>query len=91
MDLEVDGGIVSLLIEDGGRVEIKGFGGGSMDLHCGAQEPRSVVVRFLPTENAESGTLGVIRTIKFTGQVRRIEAETRNRVQPRHRSGKPWF
>ena len=67
VDLEVDGGIISLLIEDGGRVEIKGSGRGSMDLHCGAQEPRRVVVRFLPSENAELGTLGVVRTIEFTG------------------------
>lgn len=67
VDLEVDGGIVSLLIEDGGRVEIKGSGAGSMDLHCGAQEPRRVVVRFRPSENTEVGTLGVVRTIEFAG------------------------
>ncbi len=67
VDLAVDGGIVSLLIEDGGHVEIKGSSTASMDLHCGAQKPRRVVVRFRPSENTELGTLGVVRTVEFTG------------------------
>ena len=67
VDLAVDGGTLSLLIEDGGLVEIKGSDTGSMDLYCGAQNPRRVVVRFRPSENTELGTLGVVRTIEFTG------------------------
>ena len=67
LDLAVDGEVVSLLIEDGGLVEIKGSRTGSMDLNCGAQEPHRVVVHFRPSKSTKLGTLGVVRTIEFTG------------------------
>ena len=67
MDLVVDGETVSLLIDDGGSVELKGSNGASVDLHCGQQRPQSVVVRFLPSENTGLGTRGVVRTIEFGG------------------------
>ena len=67
MDLAVDGDTVSLLIDDGGLVDLKGSDAASVDLHCGEQKPRSVVVRYLPSENTELGTQGVVRTIEFTG------------------------
>ncbi len=67
MDLAVGGETVSLLIEDGGRVDLKGFDAASVDLRCGEQKPKSVVVRFLPLENPKLGTQGVVRTIEFTG------------------------
>ena len=46
MELAVGGETVSLLIDDGGSVELKGSNGASVDLHCGQQRPTSVVVRF---------------------------------------------
>ncbi len=67
MDLAIGGETVSLLIDDGGLVELKSSDAVSVDLHCGEQKPRSVVVRFLPSENTELGTQGVVRTIEFTG------------------------
>ena len=67
MDLTVGGETVSLLIDDGGVVELKGSDGVSVDLHCGVQDPRNVVVRFLPSENTELGTQGVVRSIEFIG------------------------
>ena len=67
MDLAVGGETVSLLIDDGGLVGLKGSDAARVDLHCGEQKPRSVVVRFLPAENTELGTQGVVRTIEFTG------------------------
>ena len=67
MDLAVGGETVSLLIDDGGRVDLEGSDGARVDLHCGDQDPRSVVVRFVPSENAEQGTQGVVRSIEFTG------------------------
>ena len=67
MDLAVDGDTVSLLIDDGELVDLKGSDAASVDLHCGEQKPRSVVVRYLPSENTELGTQGVVRTIEFTG------------------------
>ena len=67
MDLAVGGETVSLLIDDGGLVGLKGSDADRVDLHCGEQKPRSVVVRFLPAENTELGTQGVVRTIEFTG------------------------
>ena len=67
MHLAVDGEPVSLLINDGGIVELEGSDGASVDLYCGEQAPRSVVVHFLPSENIELGTRGVVRSIEFTG------------------------
>ena len=67
MDLTVGGETVSLLIVDGGRVTLKGLDGASVDLHCGDQDPRRVVVRFLPSKNTELGTQGVVRTIEYIG------------------------
>ena len=67
MDLAVGGETVSLLIDDGGLVDLKGSDAAMVDLHCGEQKPRSVVVRFLPSENTELGTQGVVRTVEFTG------------------------
>ena len=66
MELAVGDETVSLLIDDGGRVAIKGFDDASVDLHCGEQKPRSVVVRFLPAENTELETQGVVRSVEFT-------------------------
>ena len=48
MDLAVRGETVSLLIDSGGLVVIKGSGTSKVDLRCGEQKPRSVVVRFIP-------------------------------------------
>lgn len=67
MDLAIGGETVSLLIDDGGLVELKSSDAASVDLQCGEQKPQSVVVRFLPSENTELGTQGVVRTIEFTG------------------------
>ena len=67
MEVAVDGDTVSLLIDDGRSVDLKGSSGASVDLHCGQQRPTSVVVRFLPSENTVLGTRGVVRTIEFTG------------------------
>ena len=67
MDLAVGGETVSLLIDDGNLVDLKGSDAASVDLHCGEQKLRSVVVRFLPSENTELGTQGVVRTIEFIG------------------------
>jgi len=67
MHLAVDGEPVSVLINDGGIVELEGSDGASVDLYCGEQAPRSVVVHFLPSENIELGTRGVVRSIEFTG------------------------
>lgn len=69
MDLAVGGETISLLIDDGELVEFKGSDGAGVDLHCGDQNPRNVVVRFLPSENTELGTQGVVRSIEFTGPV----------------------
>lgn len=68
MEVAVGRRIVSLLIDDGGSVALKGYDGASVDLHCGQQKPRTVVVRFLPSANTELGTQGVVRTIEFTGR-----------------------
>ena len=67
MEVAVDGDTVSLLIDDGRSVDLKGSNGASVDLHCGQQRPTSVVVRFLPSENTVLGTRGIVRTIEFTG------------------------
>ena len=67
MEVAVDGDTVSLLIDDGGSVELKGSNGASVDLRCGQQRPTSVVVRFLPSEDTVLGTRGVVRTIEFGG------------------------
>ena len=67
MEVAVGRETVSLLIDDGGSVGLKGSDGASVDLHCGQQKPRSVVVRYLPSENTELGTQGVVRTIEFIG------------------------
>ena len=67
MEVAVGSETVSLLIDDGGSVALKGSDGASVDLHCGRQKPRSVVVHFLPSENTELGTQGVVRTIEFIG------------------------
>ena len=69
MDLTVDGETVSLLIDDGGLVNLKGSDSARVDLHCGVQKPRNVVVRFLSSENTELGTQGVVRSIEFIGPV----------------------
>ena len=66
MDLAVRGETVSLLIDAGRLVVIKGSGTATVDLRCGEQKQRSVVVRFIPSENTELGTQGVVRTIEFT-------------------------
>lgn len=66
MDLAVRGETVSLLIDSGGLVVIKGSGTSKVDLRCGEQKPRSVVVRFIPSDNTELGTQGVVRSIEFT-------------------------
>ena len=66
MDLEVLGETVSLLIDDGGLVVLKDSGTAKVDLRCGVQKPRSVVVRFIPSDNTELGTQGVVRSIEFT-------------------------
>ena len=66
MDLAVRGETVSLLIDDGGLVALKGSGTAKVDLRCGEQKPRSVVVRFIPSDTTELGTQGVVRTIEFT-------------------------
>lgn len=66
MDLAVRGETASLLIDDGGLVALKGSGTAKVDLRCGEQKPRSVVVRFIPSDNTELGTQGVVRTIEFT-------------------------
>lgn len=65
MELVVDSETVSLLIDDGGLVNLKGSDADIVDLHCGEQPPRQVVVRFLPSENTAYGTHGVVRTIEF--------------------------
>ena len=67
MDLAVGEETVSLLIDNGKHVEVIGSDAASMDLRCGEQESRSVVVGFLPVENTESGTQGIVRTIEFIG------------------------
>jgi hypothetical protein len=67
MDLAIGGETVSLLIDDGELVDLMGSDATRVDLHCGEQKPRSVVVRFLPSKNTELGTQGVVRTIEFTG------------------------
>ena len=66
MDLAVRGETVSLLIDAGGLVVLKDSGTAKVDLRCGEQKPRSVVVRFIPSENTELGTQGVVRSIEFT-------------------------
>ena len=66
MDLAVRGETVSLLIDSGGLVVIKGSGTSKVDLRCGEQKPRSVVVRFIPSDNTELGTQGVVRSIEFS-------------------------
>ena len=67
MVVAVGGETVSLLIDDGESVALKGSDATRVDLQCGVQEPRSVVVRFLPSRNTELGTHGVVRIIEFTG------------------------
>ena len=67
MVVAVGGETVSLLIDDGESVDLKGSDAARVDLHCGEQEPRSVIVRFLPSKNTELGTQGVVRIIEFTG------------------------
>ncbi len=66
IDLSINGAIVSLLIDDGSLVEIRGSDASGIDLACGRQEPRDVIVSFLPSENSELRTLGLVRAIEFT-------------------------
>ena len=66
-ELAAEGEAVSRLIDDGGSVELKGSNGASADLRCGQQRTRSVVDRFLPSENTERGTRGVARASEFGG------------------------
>ena len=67
MDLAVGGETVSRLIDNGELVDLKGSRAARVDLHCGEQRLRHVIVRFLASMNTELGTQGVVRTIEFTG------------------------
>ncbi len=68
MDIAINGAIISLLIDDSDLVDIRGLDSDFIDLDCGKQKPQSVVVGFMPAENTDLGTRGLVRTIEFTGE-----------------------
>jgi tetratricopeptide (TPR) repeat protein len=56
---------VSLAITDPRAVAIKGSSGGTLDLTCGPQKPRVVVLEYDSHPDAQLGTIGVVRSIEF--------------------------
>ena len=60
-----DGKLVTLAITDPQMVTVKGTPTGRMDLTCGPQKPKSVVLEYESRADKELGTAGVIKSIEF--------------------------
>lgn len=56
---------VVFAIQDPGSIVIRNAAGGTVDLACGPQKPRRIIVGFLPWEDAKTKAQGVVRTIEF--------------------------
>jgi tetratricopeptide (TPR) repeat protein len=64
--MTVAGRPVRLLIDKPGSIEVRGTKTGSFDLRCGPQKPlRTVRVEYLPNEDAERGSIGLVRVMEI--------------------------
>ena len=65
LHLLAEGEPLALAILDAASVRISGPGTGMVDLRCGEQEPRPVTVEYKPSEDADFGTVGIVKVIQF--------------------------
>ena len=56
---------VRLEILDPAQVVVNGVQGGQLNLQCGPQQPRGVVIHYDPKVDGELGTIGIVRTMEF--------------------------
>jgi hypothetical protein len=56
---------VALAITDPGAVTVKGAEGGTVDLACGPQKGKPVIVEYQNRQDAKLGTIGDVRSIEF--------------------------
>jgi tetratricopeptide (TPR) repeat protein len=63
--LRIVGREVRLVIQDPTQVAVKGVQGGQLNLQCGPQPPRAVVIHYDPKLDVELGAIGIVRTIEF--------------------------
>ena len=63
--LLVEGKPLALAILDAASVRVTGPEAGLVDLSCGEQESKPVVVEYQPKDDAELGTLGIVKVIQF--------------------------
>ncbi|MBI1899266.1 MAG: tetratricopeptide repeat protein [Acidobacteria bacterium] len=62
--IERDGRRTRLLVDDPGQVSIKGDHA-TLNLACGPQKPRPVVIEYLPQPDSGTGAMGIVRTLIF--------------------------
>jgi hypothetical protein len=60
-----DGKTVTLAITDPQKVTIKGSSTGTIDLTCGPQKAKAVILEYTPRADAQLGTVGVVTSIEF--------------------------
>ena len=65
LHLLVEGEPLALAILDAAAVRISGPDTGQVDLSCGEQKLRPVAVEYQPSEDADFGTAGIVKTIQF--------------------------
>ena len=65
LHLLVEGEPLALAILDAASVRISGPGTGFVDLRCGEQAPRPVTVEYEPSEDADFGTVGIVKVIQL--------------------------
>ena len=65
LHLQVEGGTLPLAILDAASVRVSGPEDGLVELSCGEQKPRPVAVEYQPSEDADFGTAGIVKTIQF--------------------------
>jgi tetratricopeptide (TPR) repeat protein len=56
---------VALAITDPGSVAVKGAAGGTVDLACGPQKGKLVIVEYRNRQDAKLGTIGDVRSLEF--------------------------
>jgi len=56
---------VALAITEPGSVTVKGAQGGTVDLACGPQKGKLVIVEYQSRQDARLGTIGDVRSIEF--------------------------
>ena len=60
-----EGKRVAFLIDNPRSVIIKGTGTATVDFNCGPQKDRPIEIRYLPKEDKQTGTIGLVRWMEF--------------------------